>query len=146
MRAGRFRQLWRIGVVGVLLASLPAYGLAAAGMTRSCTGTTQSGHSGVHGVSMHDAGIHDAGMHHAGNHDCCPEAPSSSPDQQLPGQSGSCAGCLAAGHSCKSTQGMQLVQAVVLHVASTLPMPFPDASPHASLCGPDGFLRPPDFS
>jgi hypothetical protein len=146
MRAGKLGKLLRMGVVGMLLASLPAYGLAAAGLTRSCADATQTSHSGVHDAGMHEAGMHDAGMHHAGNHDCCPEAPSSSPDQQLPGKSGSCTGCLAAGHSCKSTQGMQLVQAVILHVAPTLTMSFSDASPHASLCGPDGFLRPPDIS
>lgn len=131
MRAGKLRKLLRIGVVGMLLASLPGYGLAAVGLLRACAQATQSGHSSAH---------------EAGTHDCCPEAASSSPDQQLPGQSGSCTGCLAAGHSCKSSQGMQTVPATVLQAVPTLQSSISNIAPQGSLCGPDGFLRPPDIS
>jgi hypothetical protein len=78
--------------------------------------------------------------------DCCPGAAGQhAPDQHAPDNSGGCAAC-QAGHTCKSAQGVQLVHAPILMLVPVHQAAMAGTAPRASLCSPDGLLRPPDLA
>ena len=139
-------RLLRLFVITATLVSLPGYGLAATGSVRGCperapARVTDAAMVGMDMTGM-DMGVADAAM----PDDCCPGAADQrAPDHRpAPDHGDGCAAC-QAGHGCKSSQGVELVRApipMVLPVHQAAPA---GPAPHASLCSPDGLLRPPDL-
>lgn len=150
-------RLFRLIVVLATLVSLPGYGLAATGHAGGCPeragdATASAAHAApdaaAHAMDMGavDMGGMDgaATATHgpAAHHGCCPGAtdpkPASTPHE-------GCPACVA-GHACKGTPA---AQAPAVRVPRLLPRPaalIDEPSPHASQCGPDGLLRPPNRS
>jgi hypothetical protein len=137
-------RLLRLLVITATLISLPGYGLAAAGHVRDCPEGAPAGvaDTAMAGMDMTDMATDGTAMDGtAMPDDCCPGAAHQPPQ----GKSGDCGAC-QAGHSCKSPQGVQLVHAPVLMIAAFHQAVLTDPAPHASLCSPDGLLRPPKFA
>jgi hypothetical protein len=132
-------RLLRLLVITATLISLPGYGLAATGHVRGCPERAPAGATdmAMDGMAMDAMAMAD---------DCCPAAAGQhAPDQHAPDNSGGCAAC-QAGHTCKSSQGVQFVHAPIL-MAVPVPQPaMTGAAPHISLCSPDGLLRPPNLA
>jgi uncharacterized protein involved in copper resistance len=156
-------RLFRLIVVLATLVSLPGYGLAATGHAGGCPerasgDTAGAAHTAAHAMDM--AGMDMAAMDMSGmdmgsmdgaatathgpasHHGCCPGTadpkPTSTPHE-------GCPACVA-GHACKGTPA---AQAPAVRVLRLLPRPaalIDEPSPHASQCGPDGLLRPPNRS
>jgi hypothetical protein len=128
-------RLFRLFILLATLASLPGYGLAATGHGGGCTDAVAGGTP----VTAH---VMDHAMDMDTQHDCCPGAadpkPASSPHE-------GCPACVA-GHACKSTQCAQPPGEFVLRLLPLHAGVSDEPSPHASLCGPDGLLRPPTLS
>lgn len=132
-------HLLRLLIITATLVSLPGYGLAAAGQLRGCPAGAPA--DAAHAAHAPMDGMHMDGM--AMPDDCCPGAGDrQAPDPHAP-DNGGCTAC-QAGHACKNSQGVQLVPTPIL--APILIHPTVAAGPvrHASLCGPDGLLRPPN--
>jgi hypothetical protein len=142
-------RLLRLLVITATLISLPAYGLAATGHVRGCPERAPAGavDRAMDGMAMD--GMTKDGM--AMPDDCCPGAAGQhapeqhAPDQHSPDNSGGCAAC-QAGHTCKSAQGVQLVHAPILMAVPVHQAAMAGTAPRASLCSPDGLLRPPDLA
>jgi hypothetical protein len=127
-------RLLRLLVITATLISLPGYGLAATGHMRGCP---ERAPADAAAMVMTDMTMAD---------DCCPGAAGQHvPDQHAPDKSGGCAAC-QAGHTCKSPQGVQLVHAPILMVVPVHQPAMAGAAPCASLCSPDGLLRPPNLA
>lgn len=149
-------RMLRLALILLTIASLPGSGLAATGHVRSCPerGAAQSAPvawpdagTAMHAMDMADmAGmdVHAAELQASSPaHDCC--AGNGHPQQPARGKSGACSACLA-GHGCQGMQGAQPPGVPVLMVLPLHPSVVEESSPHASLCGPDGLLRPPKLS
>jgi hypothetical protein len=132
-------RLLRLLVITATLISLPGYGLAATGHVRGCP---ERAPAGAADMAMDGMAVAD---------DCCPGAAGQhasdqhAPEQDVPDSSGGCAAC-QAGHTCKNPQGVQLVHAPILMVVPVHQAAMVATAPHASLCSPDGLLRPPDLA
>jgi hypothetical protein len=137
-------RLLRLLVITATLFSLPGYGLAAAGHVRGCPERAPAGaaDTAMAGMDMTHKAMDGMAMDGtAMPGDCCPDAA----HQQPHGKSGDCGAC-QAGHGCKSPQGVQLLHAPVLTIVAFPQAVLTDPAPHASLCIPDGLLRPPKFA
>jgi hypothetical protein len=143
-------RLFRLIVVLANLLTLPGYGLAASGHVGGCpergTGAASATHamdmSAMDMSAMHMGGMDMAGMATSAHHGCCPGTsdpkPASTPHEGCP--------ACGAGHGCKGTPGAQAFAAPVLHVLPLNAAVIDEPAPHASLCGPDGLLRPPNLA
>jgi hypothetical protein len=132
-------RLLRLLMITATLISLPGYGLAATGHVRGCPERAPAGAAdmAMDGMAMDGMAVAD---------DCCPGAAGQhAPDQHAPDKSGGCAAC-QAGHTCKSPQGVQFVHAPILMVVPVHQPAMAGTAPRASLCSPDGLLRPPDLA
>jgi hypothetical protein len=133
-------RLLRLFVITAMLVSLPGYGLAAAGQLRGCLASAPLGAAHVAHAPM--GGMHMDVM--ATSDDCCPGAGGQhAPDPHPQGKDDGCASCLA-GHGCKSPQGAQSIPAPPPLMFPAHPVVIDAVAANASLCGPDGPLRPPD--
>jgi hypothetical protein len=129
-------RLLRLALILLTIASLPGYGLAGTGHVRACpeSGAPQSAAEAMPGMDMQAA---------SPAQDC--SAGAGHTQQPAKGKSGSCPACLA-GHGCQGTQGAQPPGILILTLMPLRPSVVEEPSPHASLCGPDGLLRPPELT
>ncbi len=138
-------RLFRLFVVVATLLSLPGYALAATGHAGGCPGRAAGGageaqvsHTAVTDLAGTDMAAHGTAM----QHECCPGT--SDPQPPTAPYEG-CPGCLA-GHGCQGAQGAEPPAGLLVFLLPQHAAVIDEPSPHASLCGPDGLLRPPDRS